>query len=220
MITFIIGAMPVEGQWIRDVVNTYEKDERTIIACDRGYFNTNMAGIIPDVVIGDFDSAGEVLYEHLMRENKNVIKLNPIKDDTDIEAALRYSFENTEGDIVILGALGGRIDHTLGNIALLGLGLEHGRDVYLQNAVNRVQMIPPNGELVLKKAEQYGKYVSVFPYMSEVTGLTMAGFKYPLEQATIKGFNTLTVSNEIEADIAYIRHQDGYLLVCETVDGN
>ena len=98
------------------------------------------------------------------------------------------------------------------------MGLNHGRKVYLADGLNRVQMIKAPEKISMEKALQHGKYVSVFPYMGPVSGLTMEGFKYPLSDATLEGFNTLTVSNEIVNDLATIQIQSGYLIICESVD--
>ncbi|WP_028235956.1 thiamine diphosphokinase [Pseudobutyrivibrio sp. MD2005] len=211
MITFIVGAMIKDIEFLKNVISE-SSEARFIIACDKGYEHVIAAGAKPDVIIGDFDSASQGEPEPAC--SGKIIKLNPIKDDTDIEAALRYAFDNTEGDITILGALGGRVDHSLGNIALLGMGLKEGRKVYLVDETNRLQMIGAGMKLVIKKDEQYGKYVSVFPYYGSAV-VTMEGFKYPLKNAKLEGFNTLTVSNEIVDTNATISLECGYLLVCE-----
>ena len=218
MTTFIVGAMPLDDEYVRTLIESVPEKDRFIIACDKGYYYINMAGYSPDLVVGDFDSADSDLYEQLMRDGKEVIKLNPIKDDTDIEAALQYAFECTKGDIIIIGAIGGRLDHTLGNVALLGMGLNHNRKIYLVDGLNRLQMIKAPEKITIKKASQHGKYISVFPYMGPVSGLTMEGFKYPLSDATLEGFNTLTVSNEIVDETATISIGEGYLIICETTD--
>ena len=218
MTTFIVRAMPLDEEYVRTLIESVPEKDRFIIACDKGYYYINMAGYSPDLVVGDFDSADGDLYEQLMRDGKEVIKLNPIKDDTDIEAALQYAFESTKGDIIIIGAIGGRLDHTLGNVALLGMGLNHNRKIYLVDGLNRLQMIKAPEKITIKKASQHGKYISVFPYMGPVSGLTMEGFKYPLSDATLEGFNTLTVSNEIVDETATISFGDGYLIICETTD--
>ena len=218
MTTFIVGAMPLDDEYVRQLIESVPKKERFIIACDKGYYYINIVGYRPDLVIGDFDSANDDLYEHLLRDGKNLIRLNPVKDDTDIEAAVKYAFENTKGDIIILGALGGRLDHTLGNVSLLGMGLEHDRRIYLLDGLNKVRMIKAPAEITIEKASQHGKYVSIFPYMQKASGVTMEGFKYPLTNATLEGFNTLTVSNEIVDESATIKIEAGYLIVCETTD--
>lgn len=215
MITFIVGAMIESPDYLKNTINSFS-EAPFIIACDKGYEHVLEAKLSADVIIGDFDSASKELPSGIL-DDANVIKLNPIKDDTDIEAALKYAFKNTTGDIIILGALGGRVDHSLGNIALLGMGLKEGRKVYLQDRLNRLQMLQAGQKLVMSIHEQYGKYVSVFPYQSTAC-VTMEGFKYPLQCANIEGFNTLTVSNEIVDSYGSIFVESGYLLVCECAD--
>jgi thiamine pyrophosphokinase len=217
MTTFIVGGMPLDDEYVRGIINEIPERERLIIACDKGYYHLNMASISTDLVIGDFDSAGEELYERLVSKGKKVIKLNPVKDDTDVESALKYAFDNTKGDIIILGAIGGRVDHTLGNIALLGMGLKNGRKVYLQDGTNRIQMIE-GGQTAILCPPNYQSYVSVFPYGGVAEGVTMKGFKYPLEDALIEGFSTLTVSNEIAGTSASISLKKGYLIIIESCD--
>ncbi|SDB20296.1 thiamine pyrophosphokinase [Pseudobutyrivibrio sp. YE44] len=216
MITFIVGAMPLD-EYTKNIMLKVPERERMIIACDKGYFHLKEAKLVPDLVIGDFDSAGEELYKELVSQGINVVKLNPVKDDTDVEAALKYAFDNSTGDIVILGAIGGRLDHTLGNIALLGMALKNGRKAYLWDRTNRVQMIEGGQSITLEKALDY-KYVSVFPYGGLADGVNMEGFKYPVSDGTIEGFNTLTVSNELIEDTGEISIKKGYLIVMETKD--
>ncbi len=217
MTVFVVGAVCPDIDFLTNTIADVLAGDRFIIACDKGYLHLKATKIEPDVVIGDFDSAGADIIGQIPNTIK-VIKLNPIKDDTDIEAALNYAFEHTTGDIVILGGLGGRIDHSLGNIALLGMGLAYNRKIYIQDLKNRLQMLKGQAEISFSKEGQYGKYISVFPYYGKVSGLSMNGFKYPLLDATIEGFNTLTVSNEIVAEAATISLKQGYLLVCECAD--
>ena len=95
------------------------------------------------------------------------------------------------------------------------------RVVALVDAHNYIQMIGPGETLEIERSGQYkqfGEYISVFPYGGIATGVTMKGFKYPLDRATVTGFNTLTVSNEIVEDVAQISINQGYLIICETRD--
>ena len=72
--------------------------------------------------------------------------------------------------------------------------------------------------LVLQKKDQYGKYVSLLPYSDQVRGVTLTGFKYPLTDYTMGGFNSLGISNEITEEEAVISFMDGQLLVIESRD--
>ena len=222
MIVFVISGGDLNKQFTRDFIDKTKEEDSLIVACDKGLESCLKMELVPDLVIGDFDSVNEAAFYELP-ESTEIIKLNPIKDDTDTEAALRLVFERTTyyDCIYLLGATGRRIDHLLGNVSLLGLGLKNDRMIIMVDEYNYIQMLAPKETLELDKEGQYGqfgKYVSVFPYGGKATGVLREGFKYPLKRATLEGFNTLTVSNEITSDVAHIYADTGYLIVCETRD--
>lgn len=218
MKTFIVGGGTCKKEFIEKTIGQISSEDRHIIACDRGASVLLDLGVRPDFIIGDFDSAAEDTYDRANALGIEIKRLNPIKDDTDAEAAINWALNNTEGDIIFLGATGTRLDHVLGNIALLGKGIDLGRRIYLMDETNKVYMIGRCSRVTIKKDSQYGKYVSVIPYMGNVEGLTMTGFKYPLENYTATGFNTLTISNEIVEAEGIIEIEDGYLVVLESID--
>jgi thiamine pyrophosphokinase len=104
----------------------------------------------------------------------------------------------------------------LGNIELLGIGLELGVEIELLDANNRIRMTDHG--MVLKKEEQFGKYVSLIPYTAQVEHLYLAGFKYPLADYCLKGFCSIGVSNEITEEQAEITFENGILIVIESRD--
>ena len=223
MIVFIIAGGKLNPEFAKGFLADHSFDKTLFIACDSGFESCLSLGVNPDIVVGDFDSISDDAYKKIENTGAEVIKLNPVKDDTDTEFALRLAFKRTKNtdEIYILGGTGARIDHTLGNISLLGLGLKHDREVILVDDCNYIQMLAPGWTLELEKDGkfgQFGKYVSVFPYGGIASGVTMKGFKYPLHRATLEGFNTLTVSNEIVDNFATIHVAEGYLIVCESRD--
>lgn len=187
-----------------------------MIAADRGMDFFYRSQKIPDVIIGDFDSAEPEGLSYFRAQGVRVEALSPMKDDTDTEAALRLAIAMGAERITLLGAVGSRLDHVLANIALLGIGLTAGAPVVIADANNRIRMA--DRSLVINRAEQYGKYVSLLPYTPEVTHLTLRGFKYPLCDVTLRGFCSLGVSNEIVEEKAEIVFESGILLVMETRD--
>ena len=118
--------------------------------------------------------------------------------------------------ITLLGATGTRLDHVLGNIELLGIGLKAGIPIQICDAHNRIRMIDRG--MTLARKEQFGTYVSLIPYTECVEHLTLTGLKYPLTDACLRGFCSLGVSNEIVADTAEISFESGILLVVESKD--
>lgn len=194
-----------------------QKKPEYVIAADRGMEFCYRNGISPDVIVGDFDSAdGEVLSYFRGQGDVEIITLNPVKDDTDTEFAIRHAMEKGASTITVLGGTGSRIDHVLGNIELLGIGLSRGIPIILQDSCNRVRMIDKG--ITIGKAEQFGVYVSLIPYTAQVEHLYLRGFKYPLSDYCMTGFNSLGVSNEIIDERGEISFEKGILLVIESRD--
>lgn len=188
-----------------------------ILGADSGMNFLYRAEIKPDVIIGDFDSVDdEALTYFKNQDGIELHQLNPMKDDTDTEYAIRYAISNGATAITVLGGTGTRLDHVLGNVSLLGIGLEEGVSMELVDANNRIRMI--DKPITIRKNEQYGKYVSLIPYTGEVCDVTLEGMKYPLDHYLLGGFNSLGVSNEIEEEEARISFSKGLLLVIESRD--
>ena len=197
------------------------REKPLLIAADRGLEHLLKYKRMPDLCIGDFDSVSDptaaVIKDWEQSGEVEVIRLNPVKDDTDTEAALRLALERTEGDVAVFGGNGRRIDHLLANIHILRIALQRGRQAFLMDAYNRIRLI--GQPCSLKRAEQYGKYVSLFPFGGKVSGLTLEGFKYPLERAELFIGSSLGTSNELVADVGHIDFSAGELVVVESRDG-
>lgn len=211
----IVSGGHIEDEFAKKWIEHEQAD--FILVADSGMEFMRRANIKPDMIIGDFDSVGlETLT--FFREQQGIIfkELNPIKDDTDTEFAIRQAIELGAKEIMVLGATGTRLDHVLGNVALLGIGLKEQVDIQLVDAHNRIRMI--DRSLKLKKAEQFGGYVSLLPYAGEVKGVTLKGFKYPLDNYTMGSFSSLGISNEIVEEEAEILLEAGALVVIESRD--
>ena len=211
----IVSGGSLNKEFVTKVVGQGRYDR--ILAADAGMNALYAAAVTPDIIIGDFDSADKKILA-FFQQNKEIdfCTLNPEKDDTDTEFAIRESIRRGADSITIIGGTGTRLDHVLGNISLLGIGLEEGVRMELLDAHNRICMI--NHSVTLKKKEQYGNYLSLIPYNGNVTGVTLKGLKYPLHDYTMGGFNSLGISNEIVDDEASIELTSGQLLVIESRD--
>jgi thiamine pyrophosphokinase len=220
MIVVIIAGGDIDEEFTGGFIADLDESSLFLIACDKGYEACERMGIKPDVLIGDFDSAVGNVSDRAKAAGVNVIKLNPIKDDTDAEAAIDLAIaKTTENDeIYLLGANGTRLDHVLGNINLVAKGLKAHREVTMMDPHNSIQMIEPGETYIVEADYQFGKYISVFPYMGKVSGLNMDGFKYPVKNGVIEGYNTLTVSNELAEDEGTITIEEGVLIVIESMD--
>lgn len=115
-----------------------------------------------------------------------------------------------------MGALGKRMDHALSNIHILSDALEARIPCQILDDCNRIYLVAHN--ITIDKNKTYGKYISLIPLTSEVAGLTLTGFKYPLNNASLTIGKSLGVSNEIIQEIASIELKKGILIVIESRD--
>lgn len=188
-----------------------------LIAADSGMNFLHRNNIVPDVIAGDFDSvSSESLEAFSEMRDVEILRLNPIKDDTDTEFVIREAIRRGATEISVLGATGTRLDHVLANVYLLGIGLEENVEIQLVDAHNRIRMIEKS--LEISKTEQFGSFVSVLPVKGDAKGVTLEGMKYPLQDADIACFSSLGVSNEIVEENARISVKEGTLLVIESRD--
>ena len=188
-----------------------------IIAADSGMNFLHRNGIVPDIIAGDFDSVDDdSLDEFSSLSEVEMLRLNPVKDDTDTEFVIREAIRRGATSISVLGATGTRLDHVLANVYLLGIGLEEGVTIQLVDAHNRIRMT--EDVLEISKREQFGDYVSVLPVKGDAKGVTLEGMRYPLSDADVNCFSSLGVSNEIVDDVAKISVKQGTLLVIESKD--
>lgn len=211
-------ALLISGGFIDDeFALNYIKQETwdVLFAVDKGLGFFAQSGLMPDYIVGDFDSVEESVLnaywprgvqekapENSSRNRKEnvfayncrnrkgktpkLVRLNPEKDDTDTGHALMMALDMGCDCIHILGATGTRMDHVLGNLQLLGLALRQQAECVMVDPWNRIRLI--DRETVLKKETQFGTYVSLIPYTPRVTGLTLTGFKYPLKHYTMGNF--------------------------------
>lgn len=204
-------------------VEEYLKKEsfEYIIAVDSGLVTADKLDIPVDYILGDFDSVPkEVInkYRSLQKQTDSFIieKYNPIKDYTDTQIAIEKALELRPDEIVILGANGTRLDHTISNIQNLLIPLENNIKCSLVDDHNKLYLI--NKPELVYKDEVFGDYISLLPLTHIVEKVTLKGFKYSLDKYDIHLGNSIGVSNEIVEDEASIRFDAGILIVIETRD--
>ncbi len=217
MRTVIISGGRIE----RDFALSFLENEtfEQFIAVDNGLRFCYDNQIKPTWIVGDFDTAAPELVEYYQTQTDIPIRrFNPVKDSTDSQIAIELALELGSSEITLLGGTGTRMDHVLGNIQSLMLAKKKGVSCVILDEYNRIQLI--DGETRLKKSEQYGKYVSLLPLTTEVTGVDLIGFKFNLTGHTFTstGSAGLGVSNEIIEDIAEIRVKSGIFVLIESRD--
>ena len=220
--TVIVSGGMIQEDFALDFLKKIQEERKekklVLMAADRGldFFRKN--GITPDIADGDFDSLsveGKKYLENL--KDTEIIRLQPEKDDTDTQSTLNLAIAKGAENILILGATGGRIDHLIGNLGLLTLGKLKGVSVAIADAQNYICLVKSG--TILSKAGQFGKYVSFFSAGEAVEGLTLKGFKYPLNNFCLTTADSgLTVSNEIRDDTAQITYDRGSLMMVMSRD--
>lgn len=190
---------------------------QNIIAGDRGLEALYKLKIIPNHVVGDFDSVSAEILEFYKKQSQITFHtFNSEKDNTDTDIALQLAIGLKSSRITIMGALGKRMDHALANIHILKDALKANIPCQIIDEHNRIYLI--NKEMTLEKDKVYGKYVSLIPLTSIVEGLTLTGFKYSLNHYTLPIGTSLGISNEIITDTARIEMKKGILIVIESKD--
>lgn len=197
-ICYIFGALDCS---ITDF-NPNEND--LIIAADGGYSTLTKLNIKPDLVVGDFDSLGEV------PENENIIKHPVKKDDTDTLLAVKIGLEKGYKTFIIYGAIGGRLDHTVATIQTATFVAENGGIAYICDDNHTVTAIK-NSNIKFKKTAK--GYVSVFALSGIAKGVTIKGLLYELDNAEISPDFPLGVSNEFIGRDSEISVKDGILTI-------
>lgn len=216
MRTLIITGGTIEKDFALDFILKYQPEY--VIAVDRGLSFCYGTQVKPDLIVGDFDSLpSEILEYYKLRADIPIRSYNPVKDATDTCIALEAAIEKKSTEIYILGATGTRIDHVFCNLQILVRSHQAGIPTYLLDARNRISL-PVEQEFTIRREEQFGDYVSFFPLEKEVRGLTLEGFKYPVQKHLLKNLDGLGVSNEISAPVARVSYEEGILVMMQTRD--
>lgn len=199
----IFAALPVSKS-----LHRWWENADYVIAADAGYESASSLGIKVDLFLGDYDSApAPNLDEH-------TVKLPAEKDDTDTYYAVRKALEIGFEEVVILGGIGGRFDHTFANLQTLLFLANHGVRGFLVDESTEITVLLPGHYEILRRENVY---VSLFTGEKETTGVTLRGLKYPLSDYTIRNDFPVGVSNEFADEKATISFKTGslYLMICQ-----
>lgn len=184
-----------------------------IIAVDRGYMHALALGISPHVLLGDFDSLDPAVLEEAKSRGVAIKTYSTHKDLTDTHIGLLHALEQGCSEMRLLGALGHRMDHTLSNMSLLKWLYDQGAKGELVDAYNEIFYFEKSFEVLNRK----GHTLSVVP-ITDLTGLTLEGVKYPLVNQQVPFSTSLCISNEITEDLASIHMENGQAYVMLTQD--
>ena len=200
-------AVIIAGGRIADyeTAKKYISEKAYIICADSGYDHAKKMGIIPDIVIGDMDSVKE---ERTAKEIVYPVK----KDCSDSELAMDYAVDNDYTDLILLGFIGTRMDHTIANISML----------FRYNDINPV-MVDSHNEIRPAKADNIikgkkGDLVSIIPFGGVLSGVTTENLEYPLDNEDLFSAETRGVSNVMTDSECRIYIKSGNGLIIKSKD--
>lgn len=186
-----------------------------LIGADKGALFLVEQGLQPHTAIGDFDSVTLEQLERIKQHSLNTITCDPIdKDYTDTEMAFRHALDLEPSEIVLLGALGSRFDHSLANVHLLALAQDRQIPAAIIDEHNRISLAASTTQL----AKGAFSHVSLLPLTEKVTGVTLQGFQYPLYEATLTIGQSLGISNALIDEVGTLFLKQGTLLVIQSRD--
>lgn len=200
------------GEFVPVVINRTEQD--LVIAADGGYQHCMQVNLIPDLLVGDFDSVSQSLDKEIERmqeeEPDRVIKLPCEKDDTDTLAAIRVGLERGYQKFYLYGACGGRVDHTLANVQCLLFLKKHHAKGYVMNH-DMMMTVIENEEIRFHKNMR--GVLSVFAMGEKAEGVTISNMKYELTDAEITNDFPIGISNCFTEKEGIISVRNGSLLL-------
>lgn len=202
----IFGAAPATGslQWIRPLLPA----ECTVICADGGFRLAERLGMKTDFLIGDMDSLGNQDVRGV-----KVLKVPVEKDETDLFLCVEKALELGYQKLYVFGALGGRMDHTFGNLALLYYGLQNQAEIMLFDEKNMLQMT--NRSIWLEKRGY--RYFSVFAYGGDAV-YSVEEARYPCHYLHLNPGSAIGSSNEMIGDAVEIQVHSGTILLIASSD--
>jgi thiamine pyrophosphokinase len=185
-----------------------------LIGADGGTLHLLAMGRRPHVVVGDLDSLPADILDELAAQGVRIERHRTDKDQTDLELAIERAIADGAEEVLLIGALGGRLDQTLANLLILAQRAWTA-PIRLVEGDQSAEILRGPGSLTLHG--DVGATVSLIPLSAAVTGITYRGLRYPLENATLAFGSTRGVSNELSETTATISIDEGMALIISTL---
>lgn len=191
------------------------RQDDLVIGADRGALFLVEHGFHPHISVGDFDSITAEEFEKVQSVSGKIITCDPVnKDLTDTELAYVTAMDHQATEIIMMGVTGSRLDHTLANIQIMLRGLQHQVQSAIYDTHNYITLTGSASVI----QERGFPYASLVPLTPEVTGISLKGFMYPLENATLRMGQSLGISNRLVEQEGTIRIESGLLLIIQSRD--
>ena len=206
MTALIIGnGSDLEKSFIENINIDY------VICADGGLEKAENLNLRPNLILGDFDSVDSTVLDYYKNLNIETVTFPTEKDYTDMELAVEYAVNKGFNNITLIGASGTRLDHTLANIQLLEKYHHMGINIEIIDNNNHIRIISDNSDIEIINKKDY--FVSLVPVTETIEGITLEGFKYPLNNVNVKRGTALLISNEITNNVGRIILKKGTALV-------
>jgi thiamine pyrophosphokinase len=180
-----------------------------IICADGGARHARAMGLVPSLIVGDMDSLAPDLLALFTGQGIEIRRFPAEKDETDTELAFAAALDTHPSEILVIGALGYRLDHTLANLSLLLKGEKQHISVTLADEWCEVFLAA--GACMV--TGRIGQTVSLLPFFGEATGVSLSGFQYPLDGATLSMEAPRGISNRLTSEKGTIIVGSGHLVV-------
>lgn len=196
------------------IKNILIKEYDFIICADGGAKHAYHMGIIPNLIVGDFDSLPNKILDYYSTQSVQIDTFPKKKDYTDSHLAIEIAVEKKAEKIGLFGCRGTRADHTLANVYLLfyirknkaaGVLIDDYNEIFLARSINTISGKP-------------GDIISLLSLSPITTGVTLKGFSYPLDNANLYRDNPIGISNELVGEEGYVYKNEGDLLIIRSKD--
>lgn len=198
----------------KELLCNYIKDADLIIGSDKGSEYLYDYGVKPQIVLGDFDSIDKEKLKKIEEEKIEVIKFPPEKDYTDTEIAIMEAIKRGSSVIYLLGAIGTRIDHTLGNIGLLLTTKKKGAELIIVDDHNKMYLADKEMSIY----GEYGETISFHALSDGVKDFNITGAKYNLDSYDMHLLYPRAICNEFLDTPINIKFKSGELLIIHSID--
>lgn len=195
------------------LLNNLEKGD-FIIGVDSGCNCLCEYEIDPNIVMGDFDSIDKKVIAYFKEKNIEKVSFNTDKDYSDTQLAYEKAKELGYKQILLFGATGSRLDHSLGNIGLMFDALKNDIILEIIDDNNRSFFIDKPATL----KGNYGDILSFIPMSDKVQGVTIKGAKYLLNNYDMTMLEPRALSNEFLNEDINISFKSGIIMVIYSKD--
>lgn len=197
------------GEIFPEKITEKPADGDLCIAADGGYRNAVKLGHPVHIAVGDFDS----FPKDKIADGIELIELPAEKDLTDSQVCIETALSRGAQEIILVGGLSGRLDHTLANLCILEDLYARRVHGYITDGYNRARFIYNSGVIILRSDF---KYLSLIAADQTCKGVSVQGCKYELKNQPVHRRLQFAVSNEIVGNCAMVTVKKGGLYVIES----